>query len=59
MPTTLESCQRRDDTEDSRIQVEALDKNARDFGINYYPVFDASGHRSHRRAGTEAGPCRA
>ncbi len=28
------------ENEDSRIQVEALDKNARDFGINYYPVSD-------------------
>jgi 3-isopropylmalate/(R)-2-methylmalate dehydratase large subunit len=27
-------------TEDSRIQVEALDKNAKDFGIHYYPVSD-------------------
>ena len=27
-------------TEDSRIQVEALDRNARDFGIHYYPVHD-------------------
>ncbi len=27
-------------TEESRIQVEALDKNARDFGIHYYPVSD-------------------
>ena len=26
--------------EESRIQVEALDKNARDFGLNYYPVSD-------------------
>ncbi|PRY20879.1 3-isopropylmalate/(R)-2-methylmalate dehydratase large subunit [Aliiruegeria haliotis] len=26
--------------EESRIQVEALDKNAKDFGINYYPVDD-------------------
>ncbi|MDR9395374.1 3-isopropylmalate dehydratase large subunit [Roseovarius sp. SYSU LYC5161] len=26
--------------EESRIQVEALDTNARDFGINYYPVND-------------------
>ncbi|WP_108261694.1 3-isopropylmalate dehydratase large subunit [Mangrovicoccus ximenensis] len=26
--------------EESRIQVEALDKNAKDFGINYYPVSD-------------------
>ena len=28
------------DNEESRIQVEALDKNARGFGINYYPVSD-------------------
>ncbi|MGD9864173.1 MAG: 3-isopropylmalate dehydratase large subunit [Pseudodonghicola sp.] len=28
------------ENEESRIQVEALDKNARDFGINYYPVDD-------------------
>ncbi len=26
--------------EESRIQVEALDRNASDFGINYYPVSD-------------------
>ncbi|MFN3577776.1 MAG: 3-isopropylmalate dehydratase large subunit [Tabrizicola sp.] len=26
--------------EESRIQVAALDRNARDFGINYYPVTD-------------------
>ncbi|GHD98204.1 isopropylmalate isomerase [Defluviimonas sp. 20V17] len=26
--------------EESRIQVEALDKNARDFGVRYYPVND-------------------
>ncbi|WP_102223942.1 3-isopropylmalate dehydratase large subunit [Acidimangrovimonas sediminis] len=26
--------------EESRIQVEALDKNAREFGVNYYPVND-------------------
>ena len=28
------------ENEESRIQVEALDRNARDFGINYYPVSD-------------------
>ena len=28
------------ENEESRIQVEALDKNANDFGINYYPVDD-------------------
>ncbi|MBY6049771.1 3-isopropylmalate dehydratase large subunit [Vannielia litorea] len=27
-------------TEDSRIQVEALDKNAKEFGVHYYPVSD-------------------
>ncbi|WP_299906344.1 3-isopropylmalate dehydratase large subunit [uncultured Paracoccus sp.] len=28
------------DNEESRIQVEALDKNAREFGVTYYPVDD-------------------
>jgi 3-isopropylmalate/(R)-2-methylmalate dehydratase large subunit len=28
------------DNEESRIQVEALDRNAKDFGIHYYPVND-------------------
>ena len=28
------------ENEESRIQVEALDRNARDFGIHYYPVDD-------------------
>ncbi|MCB5408752.1 3-isopropylmalate dehydratase large subunit [Pseudogemmobacter faecipullorum] len=28
------------DNEESRIQVEALDKNAREFGVVYYPVSD-------------------
>lgn len=28
------------DNEESRIQVDALDKNARDFGVVYYPVDD-------------------
>ncbi|MCC7320504.1 MAG: 3-isopropylmalate dehydratase large subunit [Rubellimicrobium sp.] len=28
------------DNEESRIQVETLDRNARDFGIHYYPVSD-------------------
>jgi 3-isopropylmalate/(R)-2-methylmalate dehydratase large subunit len=28
------------ENEESRIQVEALDRNAHDFGINYYPVSD-------------------
>ena len=28
------------ENEESRIQVDALDKNARDFGVNYYPVSD-------------------
>ncbi|PWJ22153.1 3-isopropylmalate dehydratase large subunit [Jannaschia seohaensis] len=27
-------------TEDSRVQVAALDKNAKDFGVHYYPVTD-------------------
>ena len=28
------------DNEESRIQVDALDRNAREFGVNYYPVND-------------------
>ncbi|MGR3452784.1 3-isopropylmalate dehydratase large subunit [Pseudooceanicola sp.] len=28
------------ENEESRIQVEALDRNAREFGLNYYPVND-------------------
>ncbi len=28
------------DNEESRIQVEALDKNAQEFGVHYYPVSD-------------------
>ena len=28
------------DNEESRIQVDALDKNAREFGVVYYPVND-------------------
>jgi len=40
VPTTLDRANAATMTEDSRIQVEALDKNAKDFGINYYPVSD-------------------
>ena len=39
VPTT-EGRDIRIDNEESRIQVDALDKNARDFKINYYPVSD-------------------
>ena len=39
VPTT-EGRDKHIDNEESRIQVEALDRNARDFGINYYPVSD-------------------
>ncbi|MGI1664162.1 3-isopropylmalate dehydratase large subunit [Palleronia sp. KMU-117] len=39
VPTT-EGRDKHIENEDSRIQVEALDRNARDFGINYYPVSD-------------------
>jgi 3-isopropylmalate/(R)-2-methylmalate dehydratase large subunit len=39
VPTTAGRDQHIDNTE-SRIQVEALDRNARDFGIHYYPVSD-------------------
>jgi 3-isopropylmalate/(R)-2-methylmalate dehydratase large subunit len=40
VPTTLNRADPATMTEDSRIQVEALDKNAKDFGIHYYPVSD-------------------
>jgi len=39
VPTTLDRAKGIDD-EQSRIQVEALDKNAEEFGIHYYPVDD-------------------
>ncbi len=39
VPTTLDRAEGIKN-EDSRIQVEALDKNAKDFGIHYYPVSD-------------------
>ena len=39
VPTTLDRAKGIDNPE-SRIQVEALDKNAADFGIHYYPVSD-------------------
>ncbi len=40
VPTTLGRENPDQMPEDSRIQVEALDKNAKDFGIHYYPVSD-------------------
>ena len=39
VPTTLDRVNGIENKE-SRIQVEALDKNAKDFGIHYYPVSD-------------------
>lgn len=39
VPTTA-GRETRIDNAESRIQVEALDRNARDFGIHYYPVSD-------------------
>lgn len=39
VPTT-EGREKGIENAESRIQVEALDKNARDFGIHYYPVSD-------------------
>ncbi len=40
VPTTLGREDPAQMTEDSRIQVEALDKNAKDFGLHYYPMND-------------------
>ncbi|MBY6044000.1 3-isopropylmalate dehydratase large subunit [Phaeobacter italicus] len=39
VPTTLDRA-KGIENEESRIQVEALDKNAREFGVHYYPVDD-------------------
>ncbi|MEO0401390.1 MAG: 3-isopropylmalate dehydratase large subunit [Pseudomonadota bacterium] len=40
VPTTLDRADATTMTPDSRVQVDALDKNAKDFGIHYYPVND-------------------
>ncbi len=40
VPTTPGREDPKNMTEDSAIQVAALDKNAKDFGIHYYPVSD-------------------
>lgn len=40
VPTTLDRVEGEVENEESRIQLEALDKNARDFGVHYYPVND-------------------
>ncbi|MEP5728810.1 MAG: 3-isopropylmalate dehydratase large subunit [Sulfitobacter sp.] len=40
VPTTLDRANAETMTADSRIQVEALDKNAKEFGVHYYPVSD-------------------
>ncbi len=39
VPTTLDRA-KGIENEESRIQVDALDRNARDFGVHYYPVSD-------------------
>jgi len=39
VPTTLDRLEGVEN-EESRIQLEALDKNAKDFGVHYYPVDD-------------------
>ena len=40
VPTTLDRANAATMTEDSRIQVAALDTNAKEFGLHYYPVSD-------------------
>ncbi|WP_136634375.1 3-isopropylmalate dehydratase large subunit [Pseudooceanicola onchidii] len=40
VPTTLDRDNADTMNEDSRIQVAALDKNAKEFGVHYYPVSD-------------------
>ena len=40
VPTTLDRVDGVVKNQESRIQLEALDKNAREFGLHYYPVTD-------------------
>ena len=40
VPTTMERLDGVIENEEGRIQVEALDKNAKEFGIHYYPMND-------------------
>ncbi|MEE9455444.1 MAG: 3-isopropylmalate dehydratase large subunit [Paracoccaceae bacterium] len=40
VPTTLDRIDGVVKNQESRIQLDALDKNARDFGLHYYPVTD-------------------
>ncbi|MBZ0130345.1 MAG: 3-isopropylmalate dehydratase large subunit [Rhodobacteraceae bacterium] len=40
VPTTLERLDGIIENEEGRIQIEALDRNARDFGLHYYPMND-------------------
>ena len=40
VPTTLERLEGIIENEEGRIQVEALDKNAKEFGLHYYPMND-------------------
>jgi 3-isopropylmalate/(R)-2-methylmalate dehydratase large subunit len=59
VPTTPDRDNPDQMTEDSRIQVEALDKNAKDFGIHYYPVTTCGRASCISSAPNRAGPCRA
>ena len=40
VPTTMERLEDIIENEEGRIQVEALDKNAKEFGLHYYPMND-------------------
>ena len=40
VPTTMERLEGIIENEEGRIQVEALDKNAKEFGLHYYPMND-------------------
>ena len=59
VPTTMGRENPGQMTEESRIQVEALDKNAKEFGVHYYPVSrHPSGHRAYRWPGKRLDPAR-
>ena len=57
VPTTLDRANAATMTEDSRVQVAALDTNAKEFGIHYYPVSDVRQASSISSAPNRAGPC--
>jgi 3-isopropylmalate/(R)-2-methylmalate dehydratase large subunit len=59
VPTTAGPRQSRSMTRTAASRSAALDKNAKDFGIHYYPVSDIRQGIVHIVGPNRAGPCRA